>query len=90
MLRVEESGLLEGFNVGRSEAIVSHLQFADETIFFWRACLEELKTLKIILLVFGHISRLKVNREKSILFGINVDLDQLNRMALVLDCKVSD
>ena len=52
MLRVEESGLLEGFNVGRSEAIVSHLQFADNTIFFSRAYLKELETLKIILLVF--------------------------------------
>ncbi|RVW24694.1 Peptidyl-prolyl cis-trans isomerase CYP59 [Vitis vinifera] len=30
----------------------------------------------------------KVNLEKSTLFGINVDLDQLARMALVLDCKV--
>ncbi|RVW97757.1 putative ribosomal large subunit pseudouridine synthase SVR1, chloroplastic [Vitis vinifera] len=33
---------------------------------------------------------LKVNLEKSILSGINIDLDQLNRLALVLDCKVLD
>ena len=37
-------------------------------------------------LIFGH----KVNLEKSTPFGINVDLDQHDRMALVLDCKVSD
>ena len=59
-------------------------------IFFSRASLEDLETLKIILVVFGHIFRLKVNLEKSILSGINIDLDQLNRLALVLDCKVLD
>ncbi|RVW68273.1 hypothetical protein CK203_063587 [Vitis vinifera] len=31
-----------------------------------------------------------VNLEKSTLYGINVDLDQLNKMALVLDSKVLD
>ena len=44
-----ESGLLEGFTIGRSRTIVSHLQFANDTIFFSRAYLEELQTLKIIL-----------------------------------------
>ena len=88
MLRAVESGLLEGFGVGRSGTTISHLQFTDATIFFSRVSLKELETRKIILVVFGHIYGLKVNLEKSTLFGINVDLDQLDRMALVLDCKV--
>ena len=58
--------------------------------FFSRASPKELETLKIILEVFRHISGLKVNLEKSTLYGINVDLDQLNKMALVLDSKVLD
>ncbi|RVX13277.1 Histone-lysine N-methyltransferase ASHH1 [Vitis vinifera] len=33
---------------------------------------------------------LKVNLEKSTLFGINVDLDQLDRLVVALDCGVSD
>ena len=34
LLRVEESWLLEGFLVGKSKTSVSHLQFADDAIFF--------------------------------------------------------
>ena len=74
LLRVEERSMLEGFNVGRNRTRVSHLQFADDTIFFSSTCVEELQTLKFILLVFGHISKLKVNLDKSNLFGINLDL----------------
>ena len=58
MLRVEETRLLVGFIIGRGRARLSHLQFVDDTIFS-RACLEELQTLKIILLMFGQISGLK-------------------------------
>ena len=58
--------------------------------FFSRACLEELQTFKIILLVFWHIFSFKVNLEKSTLSGINIDPDQLIKMASVLDCKVLD
>lgn len=72
MLRAEENRLLEAFRVGRSGATFSHLQFANNTIFFSRACWEELDTLKIILVVFGYIYGIKVNLEKSTLFSINV------------------
>ncbi|RVW85985.1 hypothetical protein CK203_041523 [Vitis vinifera] len=51
---------------------------------------EELQTLKSLLLVFGQISRLKVNLDKSNLFGINLDQNHLCRLALLLDCKASN
>ena len=60
MLRVEETRLLVGFIIGRGRARLSHLQFVDDTIFS-RACLEELQTLKIILLVFRQIFGLNSN-----------------------------
>ena len=66
MLRAGERSLLEGFSVGRNRTRVS-------TIFFSSAHVEELQTLKIILLVFGQISGLKVNLHKSTLYGINLD-----------------
>ena len=52
MLRVEGSRLLDGFSASRNRTRVSHLQFAYDTIFFFRAYAEELHTLKIVLLVF--------------------------------------
>ena len=81
VLRAEKRSILEGFGVGRNRTRVSHLQFADDTIFFSSSCVEELQTLKFILLVFGRISGLKVNLDKSNLFGINLDQDHLSRLA---------
>ncbi|RVW83630.1 hypothetical protein CK203_039266 [Vitis vinifera] len=43
----------------------------DDTIFFSKASLEHLQNLKIILLVFGQVSSLKINLEKSTISGIN-------------------
>ncbi|RVX23461.1 Transposon TX1 uncharacterized 149 kDa protein [Vitis vinifera] len=45
----------------------------NDTIFFANSCVEELQTLESLLLVFGQISGLKVNLDKSNLFGINLD-----------------
>ena len=52
--------------------------------------MEELRTLKIILLVFGQISGLKVNLDKSTLCSINLDQDYLTRLVFSLDCKASN
>ncbi|RVX06232.1 hypothetical protein CK203_027573 [Vitis vinifera] len=54
------------------------------------ARVEELQTHKFILLVFGQISGLKVNLDKSNLYGINLDQDHFSRLALLFYCKVSD
>ena len=76
--------------VCRNRCRVTHLQFADDTILFANPREEELQTLKSLLLVFGQISGLKVNLDKSNLFGINLDQNHLSRLALLLDCKASD
>ena len=90
LLREEERNSLEGFRVGRNKTKVSHLQFADDTIFFSNTREEDLQTLKSLLLVFGHISGLKVNLDKSNIYGINLDQNHLSRLAEMLDCKASD
>ncbi|KAJ9680329.1 hypothetical protein PVL29_019598 [Vitis rotundifolia] len=89
LLRAEERNLLEGFRVGRNRTRVSHLQFADDTIFFSNTREEDLQTLKSLLLVFGHISGLKVNLDKSNIYGINLEQNHLSRLAELLDCKAS-
>ncbi|RVW15154.1 Transposon TX1 uncharacterized 149 kDa protein [Vitis vinifera] len=89
LLRAEERNLLKGFRVGRNRTRASHLQFADYTIFFSNTRKEELHTLKSLLLVFEHISRLKVNLDKSIIYGINLDQNHISRLAELLECKTS-
>ena len=90
LMRAEERNMLEGFRVGRNRTRVSHLQFADDTIFFSNTREEELQTLKSLLLVIGHISGLKVNLDKSSIYDINLDQAHLSRLAEMLECKVSD
>ena len=90
LLKAEEESVLEGFRVGRNRIRVTRLQFADDTIFFANSCTEELQILKSLLLVFGQISGLKVNLDKSNLFGINLDQNHLSRLALLLECKATD
>ncbi|RVW53963.1 Heat shock 70 kDa protein 17 [Vitis vinifera] len=80
LLKAEEESVLEGFRVGRNRIRVTRLQFADDTIFFANSCTEELQILKSLLLVFGQISGLKVNLDKSNLFGINLDQNHLSRL----------
>ncbi|WKA03336.1 hypothetical protein VitviT2T_021451 [Vitis vinifera] len=89
LMRAEERNMMEGFRVGRNRTRVSHLQFVDDTIFFSNLREEELQTLKSLLLVFGHISGLKVNLNKSSIYGINLDQAHLSRLAEMLDCKAS-
>ena len=88
VVRAEEKGLIEGFRVGRNRTRVSHLQFVDDTVLFARASLEELISLKLILLVSGRLSRLRMNLNKSTLSGINITIDQTTRLASLPDCAV--
>lgn len=71
MLIVGARGLLEGFLI-RSKAKLSHLQFANDIIFFLRVNMEELQNFRLILIVFRRISRLKINVNKSTLSIINM------------------
>ena len=74
--------------MGRNRTRVSHLQFADDTIFFSSTREEDMMTFKSVLLMFGLISGLKVNLDKSNIFGINLEHNHLSRLAELLDCKV--
>ena len=60
---------------------MSHLQFVNDTIFFSSTCEKDLQPLKSLLLVFEHISGLKVNLDKSNIYGINLEQNHLSRLA---------
>ena len=90
IVRGEERGVFVGFLVIRDRTRVSYLQFTDDTIFFSWASLEGLQSLKLILLVFGHLSRLRINLNKNTLFGIHISQSQIVRLVSLLDCAVFD
>ncbi|MCH93254.1 LINE-1 reverse transcriptase like, partial [Trifolium medium] len=64
--------LFNGFGVGAEGLVVSHLQYADDTLCIGEATMENVWTLKALLRGFELASGLKVNFWKSCLIGVNV------------------
>jgi hypothetical protein len=88
MRKAVELGLSKGFSVGRLLVVISHLQYADDTLCIEEASLENLWTLKAILRGFETASGLKVNFWKSGLIGVNVALSFLEIATTFLNCRL--
>jgi hypothetical protein len=80
---------LNRFKVGNRGVVVSHLQYADDTLCLGEATLENLWTLKAILRGFELVSGLKVNFSKSRIMGVNVSYDFLRLASIFLNCRTS-
>lgn len=63
--RSKERGMIRGVQVGRDGINISHLQFADDTIFFCNNDVSEIQNVKRLLIMFEEMSGLKVNYSKS-------------------------
>ncbi|KAL8514362.1 hypothetical protein ACS0TY_013467 [Phlomoides rotata] len=74
--------------IGCEKIRVSHLQYADDTIFTCSGKLENIYVIKDILRNFKLLSGLNVNFNKSSLMGLNMDRANLEHMADVLGCEV--
>ncbi|XP_071695652.1 uncharacterized protein [Rutidosis leptorrhynchoides] len=83
-----DRGLYEGIKVGRDNVTVSHLQYADDTIFVGAWNRENAHSLQNLLKCFELVSGLKVNFHKSFLYGIGVGENSIRNMAQGLNCQV--
>jgi hypothetical protein len=68
--------------------VVSHLQYADDTLYIGEASVDNLWALKAILRGFEMASGLKVNFWKSDLIGINVSPTFLEMACTFLNCRL--
>ena len=88
--RMEGAGLLSGFRAdgrwGRGES-VSHLLFADDTILFCDAEVEQVLHVRLLLLCFQAMTSLKVNVAKSEMVPIG-EINNVNALAEILGCRV--
>ena len=88
--RMEGVGLLSGFRAdgrrGRGEC-VSHLLFADDTILFCDAEVEQVLYVRLLLLCFQAMTDLKVNVAKSELVSIG-EVNNVHVLAEILGCRV--
>ncbi|KAM7474964.1 hypothetical protein LguiB_022207 [Lonicera macranthoides] len=86
MKKASETEVVRGFNVGQNKVEVSHLQFADDGIFFVQNEDRYIENLKGILKVFSFVSGLSINLSKSVVVGLNLETDRLSNIALDLGC----
>lgn len=86
--RAEILGLVEGFEVGEERVMVTHLQFADDTILFLKAERESIRNMEFCLKIFEVISGLRVNMAKSCMVGIHVDNTNIQSLTSLIGCRV--
>nr|GFA73251.1 RNA-directed DNA polymerase, eukaryota, reverse transcriptase zinc-binding domain protein [Tanacetum cinerariifolium] len=85
--RVVDAGLFNGIKLDSSLQI-SHLFYADDTIFMgqWSQC--NIDTIIRVLDVFYHATGLRINMNKSNLMGISVDSNKVKHAAVKIGCLV--
>ena len=64
----EQAGRLKGVRNGISGPAISHLLFADDTVFFTRADEKGVNSLKYVLQIYSQTSGQRINLQKSYLF----------------------
>ncbi|GLU18032.1 hypothetical protein SLE2022_343540 [Rubroshorea leprosula] len=87
MASAVDKGTYKGVRVGNEGVMVSHLQFADDTVFFGEASEDNISVVKAIMRTFELASGLKINLGKSHLMGVGVEERWLTEMAYRLHCK---
>ncbi|KHN03594.1 Retrovirus-related Pol polyprotein LINE-1, partial [Glycine soja] len=65
MSQALEKGMFKGFICGKNNVEISLLQYADDTIFFGEASMENVRAIKAMLRAFELVSGLKINFAKS-------------------------
>ena len=88
MREATKKNLFQGFLVGRNEVQVSILQYADDTLFFGKASMENVKAIKVILRSFELVSGLKINFSKSSFGTIRMSESWKVDAARYLNCRL--
>ncbi|GKV25593.1 hypothetical protein SLEP1_g35004 [Rubroshorea leprosula] len=90
MQSANEKNLYRGVRIENGNLLVSHLQFADDTLFFGEASEENIQAIKSIMRTFELASGLKINFGKSQIMGVRTEEGWKERMAYRLCCKAGD
>ncbi|XP_026440533.1 uncharacterized protein LOC113339485 [Papaver somniferum] len=83
---VVERGQLTGFQVVENGTIISLLHFADDTLIFLDASVEEVRRLFIILAVFESITGIKLNLDKSTMISVGAEA-VIEALSKEIGCK---
>ncbi|XP_057774901.1 uncharacterized protein LOC130993882 [Salvia miltiorrhiza] len=86
--RAVERQLLFPVKIGKDEVPITHLQYADDTIFILEADERNVESLISLLLLFHFVSGLAVNFAKSSLMTVGVNVLVERTWASFLHCKI--
>lgn len=86
-LEAVAQGSIKGLNLYDNGPLLTHLQFADDTLIFCGADSNDIIGIKNLLKAFEVMSGLKVNYHKTVVCGVGVDQSHLESFASILDCK---
>ncbi|XP_071700669.1 uncharacterized protein [Rutidosis leptorrhynchoides] len=82
-----DRGIFQGVKIGNDKVLISHLQYADDTIFFGEWSNVNARNLINILKCFELASGLKVNFHKSCLYGVGVGSVDVESLASRMKCQ---
>ncbi|GMI96142.1 hypothetical protein HRI_003283500 [Hibiscus trionum] len=83
-------GLFSGIQVGRRDnhTMITNLQFADDLLIFVGASVTQVCNVKRVLRIFKLASGLKLNINKSKIYGINIDPNIISDRVTSIGCKL--
>ncbi|XP_058078534.1 uncharacterized protein LOC131226828 [Magnolia sinica] len=79
--------IISSFKIKGMESPISHIQFADNTLFFCEADLVNVSNLHTIVWCFEAVSGLKVNMKKSKMFGVNIGEEEVENFTEFFGCS---
>jgi len=89
MKAMVDASLFRGYSIGSGNSVVlSHLQFADDTLLLGEKSWANVRALRAVLVLFKAVSGLKVNFHKSMLVGVNITESWFTEAATLLNCKM--
>ncbi|XP_022042042.1 uncharacterized protein LOC110944703 [Helianthus annuus] len=81
------AGILDGIKLPNDGLILSHLLYADDCVFMGKWSDNNLKSGLKLMRCFYFCAGLKININKSLLFGVGIESAEVERMASLLNCK---
>lgn len=88
--RASERGFLGGVTPDLVEWDLTHLQYADNTVFFIQNTLQNIENLKFLLFCFEEVSGLKIKYNKSEVFIIGISEEDLELIADAFNYKLGE
>lgn len=85
----DNRNFIQGFQASKESIPLSHLQYADDTLFFLDGERSNLLNLIALIHCFELVSGMKINWKKSCLVGVNSNIDGYKGIAEGLECQIS-